>query len=431
MTGLLSYGFAAGAVLVLLVAIALIRRLGSRFAWHAEVQRKLVHVMVGLFAMGLPFLLSDSGAAVFLVALAVCAMLVLRLSAHFSDLAGAAIHAVQRAGLGDIWLAIAVGFLFLQYGGSYILYGLPLAIITLSDAAAALTGSHYGRTRFPTEDGTKSWEGVIAFVLVGWIVAMTMLLLFSDAPRGHVIVLGLVIASFGAMVEAVSWRGLDNLFVPLAIYFFLQEFLGSSPATLGLVTVLFFAACFAAQAAASWLGLARSTARAFGVGAFIFLSVGDLFGAVIPLVAMAIYLLTRSRLPGSGRHPDLDFLGTLCSAAAIWLFIGQTAGENAIHFYNLAMTGLVLGYLLLALPRRYAVILLPLAWGAVVGLSASGWHTAPPPADFRLIAILSLALVAATTLSLPQFFIRWRPPRVMVLASAVPLAAYAHIAGGA
>ena len=207
MTGLAPYLLAIVAVAALLGGIALIRTAGTRLGWSGEVQRKGVHVMVGLFAMTLPALFPGRWPVVLLVLLALGVMLAMRLSGGLLGRAGAAIHSVERRSFGDIWLAVAIGFLFLRSEGHYILYGLPLAIITLSDAAAALTGSAYGHRRFPTEDGVKSWEGVTAFIMVGWVAAMAMLLLFSDAPRGNVIVLGLVITGFGAMVEAVSWRG--------------------------------------------------------------------------------------------------------------------------------------------------------------------------------------------------------------------------------
>lgn len=430
MTGLAPYLLAVIAVAALLGGIALIRSAGTRLGWSGEVQRKGVHVMVGLFAMALPALFPGRWPVVVLVLLALGVMLLMRLSGGLLGRAGAAIHSVERRSFGDIWLAVAIGFLFLRSEEHYILYGLPLAIITLSDAAAALTGSAYGRRRFPTEDGVKSWEGVTAFIMVGWVAAMAMLLLFSDAPRGNVIVLGLVIAGFGAMVEAVSWRGLDNLFVPLAVHFFLRGFLDADPLLLCAVAGLFFAGAVMAQAAAGWLKLAPSTARAFAVALFIFLGVGGIYGAVIPALAMATYLLTRRALPGGGRHPDLDFLGTLCAAAAIWLFIGEMTGQTSIHFYNLAMAGIVVGYALPALARCWwAALLVPLAWLAVMLFTASHIGLALPPRSFQWTAALTLGLTALVVCLRPGWFTRWRTPRVAALASAVPLIAYFHAVG--
>lgn len=420
-----------GSVALLVAAMAAIRAIGQRRGWSAEVQRKCVHVLIGLFAMTLPALFAERWMVVALVLLAFAAMVLLRVSKGLLGRAGAAIHSVERRSFGDIWLALSVGFLFLHAEGSYVLYGLPLAIVTLSDAAAALTGSAYGRRRFAAHEGAKSWEGVIAFAMVGSIVAMSMLLLFSDVPRGNVILLAFVIATFGAMVEAVSWRGLDNLFVPLAIHFFLLGYMDSQPETLALLATIVFATSAAAPFLARCLRLEAHVARAYVVAVFVLLGVGELDGAVFPVTAIACYLMGRGALRDPSPRPDLDFLGTLCGTALVWYFTGETAGRTAIHFYNTAMAGFALGYAVLALAatgRSWAAPLVTLAlYGALLALAESGLvYTAAPPHAFALIGAASLALVAAAAFFAPHLFRTWRAPRLAALASVVPLAGYAR-----
>ena len=427
------FALASGAVVALLGAIAAIRAAGQRWQWSAEIQRKGAHILVGLFALLLPLIFADPEPVAMLIVLAILAMLVIRARPNWIGGAGAAVHSVERRSLGDIWLAVAIGFLFLRSEGNYILYALPLAIVTLSDAAAALTGSAYGRRRFSTEAGAKTWEGVIAFLMVGWIVAMAMLLLFTDAPRGNVILLGFVIAAFGAMVEVVSWRGLDNLFVPLAVHFFLRGYLGAGPIDLAVVAALFAAFAIAAQALAPRLGLSRHAARAFAVGLFIFIGVGGLYGALAPLAAMIAYLLSRRHCPPRGANPDLDFLGTLCSAAAIWLFVGEMVGPIAIHYYALAMTGIALGYALfsdVARQRTWAgLLLVPLAWVFYLAAGSAGMISAPLPDHAAVLAAVALAMLAAVVILRARWFERWCGPRLALTASAIPLTTYLYQAG--
>lgn len=415
------------AIALLLVAVAAIRHGGTRWGWNPEIQRKLVHVTVGLFSLSLPALFAHAWQVVLLLTLAVGAMIALRASGGRLGAIGRAVHSVERRSFGDIWLALAVGFLYLRAQGNYVEFGLPLAIITLSDAAAALTGSTYGRRRFAADGGVKSWEGVIAFVMVGWIVAMSMLLLFSDVGRANVILLGFIIATFGAMVEAVSWRGLDNLFVPLAIQFFLKGFLGAGPIELSLLAALFFSAGAASSVLAQWLRQPSHVMRAFVVALFVFVGVGEMDGAIFPIAAMAIYLA------GDGVYwgKPLDFLGTLCGCALIWFFLGETAGPSAIHFYNVAMAGIALAYTALALEARGRRVATLLAAGAyylaVIAIAHSGLvHTATPPRGLETFAAVSLALMLAATLARPVWFHRWRAPRIALLASLVPLIAYGH-----
>ena len=231
------------------------------------------------------------------------------------------------------------------------------------------------------------------------------------------------------MVEAVSWRGLDNLFVPLAIHFFLRGFLGAEPLPLALVALAFLGATFLAQRCAGRLGLAPHSARAFGVALFIFLGVGLPVGTILPLLAMAAYLLSRRLVPGKGAHPDLDFLGTLCAAAAIWLFIGETAGFNAFHYYNLAMAGIVLAYGLAGLRAAQRLLWGGLLTAAILGvitaLSYSGLHFVPPPDHAITMAGVSFAAIWLAILLAAPAFNRWRAPRSAALASLVPLIFYA------
>lgn len=421
----LNLALLAGSVGLLMGVIAAVRYAGERFGWHAEVSRKTIHVAIGLYAMALPLLFDTAWPVVVLLLIALALMGWLRLPQVRSTGIGKAIHAVERRSLGDIWLALAIGFVFLQSGGEYIFYALPLAIITLSDTAAALTGSAYGRIRFAVEDGVKSWEGVVAFFMVSVIVAMAMLLLLTDAPRLNVVVLAFAIAAFGAVVEAVSWRGLDNLFVPICLQFFIKGYLFAEPAALALIALQFGVAVIAVALIARRLDLSVHASRAFVIAIFLFLGAGGPYGAVVPMVAIAAHLVARRR-PCASPHCDLDFIATLCGAALIWYFAGEVTGPSALSFYNLGMAGMALGLLVVAAGGRVAAgAALTVAAGAgyVALLTLAPIH-ALASAHLPALAALSLALVAALVIARTAWFDRWRAPRLGMLANLVPFAAY-------
>ncbi len=420
----------AGSVVLLMGAIALIRWVGQRFGWNAEVSRKCVHVAIGLYAMALPIIFQQVWPVIGLLLVALLLMAWLRLPSVRNGGLGETIHAVERTSWGDIWLALAIGFVFLRSEGEYILYGLPIAIITLSDSAAALTGSAYGRRRFSVEAGVKSWEGVIAFFMVSVIVAMTMLLLLTDAPRENVIILAFSIAAFGAIVEAVSWRGLDNLFVPICVHFFLYGYLYASPMALAVIAVQFLVAVIAVALIAKRIGLSVHASRAFVIAIFLFMGVSGPYGAIVPALAIVAHLIARKR-PSAGWHQDLDFIATLCAVGLLWLFVGETLGPNALNFYNLGMAGLVLGLLLVGFAGKW--------WAGLIGLGAVGagyfvlLEFAPGYTimvdHLPYLAAGSLLLVIAVVSVRPRVFDRWRTPRLAVLANTVPLAGYLALVG--
>ena len=370
----LSLAILAASIAALMGMIAAVRRLGQHYGWTAEVQRKSVHVAIGLYALALPLLFDARWPVVVLLLVALGLMLFLRTPASRTAGMGAAIHSVERKSAGDIWLALAIGFVFLHAGNSYILYALPIAVIALSDAAAALTGTSYGRRRFVVEDGLKSWEGVIAFFAVTWILAMVMLLLLTDVPRPNVVVLGVTIAAFGAVVEAVSWRGLDNLFVPICVHFFLAGYLGAAPATLMGLAAIFFATVLAIALLTPRLGLSVHASRAFVIAIFFFIGVGGLYGTVLPLLVIAAHVVARHRRPCRSTHSDLDFIATLCATGLIWYFVGETVGPSAINLYNLGLAGVLLGYVMVAArcDWHWAVPAFAVVLGLYLGLVAIG-----------------------------------------------------------
>ncbi len=412
----------------LMAAIAVVRQCGQRYGWAAEVQRKAVHVAIGLYALALPVLFDREWPVVALIIIALALMLLLRLPASRTTGLGATIHSVERRSAGDIWLALAIGFVFLRSDGIYILYGLPIAVIALSDAAAALTGSAYGRTRFTVEEGVKSWEGIVAFFAVTLIVAMVMLLLLTDVARPNVVMLAFAIAGFSALVEAVSWRGLDNLFVPVCIHFFLSGYLHAAPFAVAVLAGAFVSFVVIGALLAPRLSLSAHASRAMLIALFFFLGVGGLYGAVLPLMLIAAHLVARARHPCHSPHGDLDFVATLCGVGLIWLFVGETVGPQALNLYNLSLAGMALGYAIIALAyhRGLAMVMSAAVTGfylvlITIGPAAPRWVQGLPG-----LAVLSLLLVATVLAIGRHRFDRWRAPRLAAVASIVPMAAYLY-----
>jgi len=421
-----SLAILAASVAALLGMIALVRHIGQRRDWSPEVQRKCVHVAIGLYALTLPLLFDARWPVVVLILIALALMLVLRTPASRRSGLGATIHSVERRSAGDIWLALAIGFVFLRAGDVYILYALPIAVIALSDAAAALTGTTYGRRRFAIEGGVKSWEGVIAFFAVTWILAMVMLLLLTEVPRANVVMLGLTIAAFGATVEAVSWRGLDNLFVPICIHLFLAGYLNAAPVDLAWLAAAFFAALLAIALLTPWLKLSVHASRALVVAIFTFLGAAGLYGTVLPIVVMATHLIARKVAPCRSVYSDLDLIATLCAAGLIWFFVGEMIGTSAINLYNLSLAGMVLGYaIIIAGWRRWiAPIALAIVFALYQVLVALGPAYGRWLDGLAWLAIASLALVALVLLARARWFERWRAPRLAAIASLVPMTGY-------
>ncbi len=396
---------ALAAVAALLGVMALVRRTAVRRGWAPEVQRKSVHVATGLFAISLPWLFAEAWPVWFLLALTLGVMGALRLPALRTRL-GAALHSVERRSWGDFMLAAAVGLLFLFSDGSAILYVLPLAIVTLADAAAALAGSLYGRRFFVVEDGQKSLEGSAVFFLVAMLVVMVCLLLLTEVGRGNVVLLGLMIAAFATLVEADSWRGFDNLFLPLGIFLFLDVHLDAGALELVAQAGLFIVALVAFRVVAPSLGLSPHAARVYVIAAFLLLSATAVQNAVLPLLVLAAHLWARIANPTGERFPDLDIVAALAVLGFGALALGEAVGANALSFYTLAAAAIAAGLTSVAAATSGRVtgaalrVAAPAAllglWGLLGSLNPAAvqWHGSIWPAAVAIVAAATLAPAA-------------------------------------
>lgn len=424
MSGLWSLALIPVSIGGLLLAMAVVHALARQHGWSAEMQRKCVHVTTGLYALTLPLTFREAWPVLVLTAVAVTVLAAMRLPALARSRLGSTIHGVARKSYGEILLALAVGFVFVRSINEPVLFVLPLLVLTFSDAAAALTGVTYGRRLFAVEDGTKSLEGVTMFFLVTCILTMAVLLVMTDVPRVSVIVLALAIAAFGAAIEADSWRGFDNLFVPVGLHLFLQNNLAASPLAVAGSAALYLAIVLGLLVAAPRLGLNRHAARGYGVVAFLILSATATHNAVLPLLAFLAFVVLERRRPGPEPHADLDFLAGVASVSLLWLFLGEIGGHTAINLYGLTFAGVAVVLTALALASRVALALIV----AVVlgGITFAVTRLNPASAAYPLTPALgvSLALCLAAALAWPAGFARWRAFAAFAVALIVPLALY-------
>jgi phytol kinase len=183
---------------------------------HPELVRKLLHVGMGLVTLSFPFVFRSSWPVIALAVLAVGAMLALRHVAPLRERLGGVVHGVGRESGGEIYFPVAVGVVFTLAAGVPILYVVPVLLLTLADATAALIGVRYGTLKLETVDGgVKSVEGAVAFFMVAFLCTHLSLLLSTHVGRVETLLIGLEIGFLVMLVELVAWRGLDNLFIPL------------------------------------------------------------------------------------------------------------------------------------------------------------------------------------------------------------------------
>ncbi len=213
---------------VIVLFAALMSGLRAYRHWSSpdpEVLRKLLHIGMGLVTLSFPCLFAASWPVLLLTVVFTLLLALLRVSPAMQRLLGGVIDGVRRDSMGEIYFPLAVGMVFLLSAGEPVTFCIPILILALADAAAALIGRRYGTLRYATVHGVKSVEGSVAFLAVAFLSTHLPLLLFTETGPAESLLIALTVALLVMLLEAVAWRGLDNLFIPLGAFVLLSAFL--------------------------------------------------------------------------------------------------------------------------------------------------------------------------------------------------------------
>ncbi len=214
-----------GIITLLLSFLFAISFLGKRYAWPPEWKRKVLHVGFGLTGISFPWLFTEFWQVLVVCSTASLILLLIRNVPWLKNNIGKSIHDVKRSSFGELLFALSILLLFWLSHGDYVLFVIPLAILTISDTMSALVGTHYGKHLFAVVGGIKSWEGTLTFVGVTFAILVIFLKMLTPLSWAAVLMIAMTFSMLGAIIEAISWHGLDNLFLPIAAYLFLSTVL--------------------------------------------------------------------------------------------------------------------------------------------------------------------------------------------------------------
>jgi dolichol kinase len=413
-----------GSLALLVTLLAATSAVARRLDLDAEIARKFIHVSLGLYSLTFPLIFTAAWQVAAVCGGAVLLMLVIRSAAAFREGIGRGLHSVGRKSYGEILFALSVALLFMLKRDVVVTYVLPLTILTISDAAAALVGTRYGRKLFRIADGSKSWEGATIFFLTAWIIALIELLLLTDAARLNVVFLGLIVAVYGTLIEAESWQGWDNLFVPLALHLLLMQHLETSPAELLLGAACFVGGIALTRMLTPLLGYDRHTAYvATSVVATIAIA-STAWNIVLPI---AVFLCDSAVQRWQPCRDELAHLAPSLVIAVIslfWYVVADALDLYTVYSFNLSFAALAVGLLWTA-PKRWlaAAVGTVVVWLLVQARSLV--QHGITPTDPMSLAISFGLLLGVATLSLlaGRFLASQRHVRLGAAALAVGIAA--------
>ena len=204
--------------LILVPAMGLLSMVRSTHKIGQELKRKTFHVGVGLASLSFPLVLNEPWKVLTGMSLAIGWMSAVRvlpcLQRHF----GSVLQDCDRKSIGEVYFALSIGVLILITSDSPLLYVIPVLILTLADAAAAVFGRLIPSQPLTGFLRNKSVAGCTAFFIVASLVCVTVLTLYTALPVWQIATATLVVATASCLAEAASRRGLDNLVVPLVAW---------------------------------------------------------------------------------------------------------------------------------------------------------------------------------------------------------------------
>jgi dolichol kinase len=207
--------FVALSIVVLFVSGEVLRR---SFSVETEYTRKLSHVGAGLIVILFPWLLSDIWTVIVLSIAFAVILFVGKMSGQLDS-----VHSVERRTSGAYYYPLAVLGLFWLSEGDPLLYCPPIAVLAISDTGAAIVGKRSGKRKYRVMDGARSVEGSLTFFALTFAIMVFSLALAGRPGWPEMLLVTLVVSIMATATEAVSVRGIDNLFIPYCCFLILER----------------------------------------------------------------------------------------------------------------------------------------------------------------------------------------------------------------
>jgi len=302
-----------------------------------ELSRKAVHIGMGILCLSFPWVFREAWPVVLLAVLAVAALAAVRLLPVLRRQVGGVLCGVERQSFGEIYFPISVAAVFLLAGGNTLLYVVPVLTLTLADSVGALIGVRYGQARFRTDEGFKSAEGSVAFFTAAFLSCHIPVLLFSDTGRAESLLIALTAGFVVMLLEAIAWRGQDNLIIPIGMYFLLSFYLPLNEWQLLGRFLLILALVVLVMLVRNRTTLSDSAILAGALSGYAIWAFGGRFWIFPPLLLFVIYVLLPS-FPKTDRPvQNLHAVTRVMAGGLFWVGLAHVLERDFLLPFVLCM----------------------------------------------------------------------------------------------
>jgi phytol kinase len=203
------------AFILLLTFVEMIYR---RLGLDGEITRKFAHFAATLSTITFPYLFNDHW---YVLSLAVIFFLLLFVSRNHSYLKS--IHDIKRISVGSYLLPVAIYLTFLvshQMNNDF-LFILPMLVLAICDPVAGIMGmnlqQYNHKIRIFTWKLQKTWLGTISLFVSCFLISIVALYFNQMRIDLEILWVAVVISVVSSIVELISWKGTDNLLIPISV----------------------------------------------------------------------------------------------------------------------------------------------------------------------------------------------------------------------
>ena len=218
-----------GLAVIFLIAFSLLLTFNEmvyrRLGLNGEITRKFAHFSATLSTITFPYLFTDHW---YVLALAVIFFVLLFISRKTTHLKS--IHDIKRISIGSYLLPVAIYLTFLVSNlmNDKFLFILPMLVLAICDPVAGIMGinlqGYNYKIRIFNRELQKTWLGSISFFISCFIISIIALYFNHMNLSLETFWLSAIIAVVGTIVEILSWKGSDNLFIPMSVLLVLVLF---------------------------------------------------------------------------------------------------------------------------------------------------------------------------------------------------------------
>ncbi len=190
------------------------RRLGLK----GEITRKFAHFTATLSTITFPYLFNDHW---YVLIMAFAFFILLFASRHRTYLKS--IHDIQRISIGSYLLPVSIYLTFLvaHLLGNKFLFILPMLVLAVCDPVAGIMGINLQQYNLKIKlfgyELQKTWLGSISFFVSCFVISIIALYFNQEEISLRIFMIALAVALVSTVTEMLSWKGSDNLFIPLSV----------------------------------------------------------------------------------------------------------------------------------------------------------------------------------------------------------------------